>query len=216
MRASPSRTVASFGSFQLDIKAGELHCDGRIVRLPEQPFRILRTLIDCPGEVVTREELCRVLWANNTIVDFDQSINAAIKKLRIALGDSADKPVYVETLARRGYRLIVPVQWKDLPHIGQEREAESETINREMKPRRSMRVWAAFVAISSLVLAGSILWLSSSKSSPTPDVSEFRQRQLTANSTENQIWIGTISPDGKYLAYSDLNGIHIKIIDTGE
>lgn len=82
------------------------------------------------GEVVTREELCRVLWANNTIVDFDQSINAAIERLRIALGDSADKPVYVETLAHRGYRLIVPVQWKELPHVGRERGTEPETINR--------------------------------------------------------------------------------------
>ena len=99
-----------FGPFRLDLRAGELHKDDRKVRLQEQPFRVLKMLVERPGEVVTREELQKKLWPNDTIVEFDHSINAAIKRLRDALGDSAEKPKYVETVARRGYRLLVAVE----------------------------------------------------------------------------------------------------------
>jgi len=216
MRGSSSRTVASFGPFQLDVKAGELHFEGQIVRLQEQPFRILRALIDCAGEVVTREELCRALWPDNTVVDFDQSINAGIKKLRIALKDSAEKPVYVETLARRGYRLIVPVEWKELPVLGPQRDAELDVPHDGVRSRRATRVSGTLAVTASLILAGAILRFAISKSSSTPDSAELTQRQLTANSTEDQVRIGAISSDAKYLAYCDLHGIHIKVIQTGE
>ena len=106
MPVPPSPTFASFGPFQLDIRAGELHRDGQVVRLQEQPLQVLRMLLDQPREVVSREEIRRRLWPNDTVVEFDQSINAAIKKLRLALVDSADNPHYVETVARRGYRLM--------------------------------------------------------------------------------------------------------------
>ena len=100
-----------FGPFKLDLKAGELLQDGRKIRLQEQPFQVLKMLLQHPGEVVSREEIKKKLWPNDTIVEFDHSINAAIKKLRLALGDSAEEPQYVETVARRGYRLMVPVEW---------------------------------------------------------------------------------------------------------
>jgi serine/threonine protein kinase len=116
MRAPPSSTVVHFGPFRLDLKAGELHHDGRSVRLQEQPFQVLKMLLEHPGEVITREEMRRILWPNDTIVEFDQSINAAIKKVRLALEDSAEEPRYVETVARRGYRLIVPVRWEAAAH----------------------------------------------------------------------------------------------------
>jgi len=115
MPAPTSSSVVGFGPFQLDLKAGELRDGERVVRLQEQPFRVLKMLLDHPGEVVTREEMRRVLWPNDTIVEFDQSINAAIKKLRLALEDSAETPQYVETVARRGYRLIVSVTWQQAP-----------------------------------------------------------------------------------------------------
>jgi len=98
-----------FGPFKLALKAGELYQDGRKIRLQEQPFQVLKMLLQHPGEVVSREEIKKKLWPNDTIVEFDHSINAAIKKLRLALGDSAEEPKYVETVARRGYRLMVPV-----------------------------------------------------------------------------------------------------------
>ena len=109
MDAARSDNVVCFGSFKLDLKAGELHQDGRKILLQEQPFQVLKMLLQHPGEVVTREEIKKKLWPNDTIVEFDHSINAAIKKLRLALGDSAEEPKYVETVARRGYRFIAPV-----------------------------------------------------------------------------------------------------------
>src|SRR6185369_12785679 len=98
--------------FELDLKTGEL-CSGDDSRtlLREQPFQILRMLVANGGEIVTREEIRRTLWPGSTIVDFDHSINVAIGILRKALSDSANKPHYIETLARRGYRLMVPVEW---------------------------------------------------------------------------------------------------------
>jgi eukaryotic-like serine/threonine-protein kinase len=109
-----------FGAFELDLKAGELRQtdtaddspDSRIV-LPEQPFRLLLMLVERDGEIVTREEIRKKLWPNDTIVKFDHSINAAVRNLRRALADSADDPRYIETVARRGYRLMVPVEWID-------------------------------------------------------------------------------------------------------
>jgi eukaryotic-like serine/threonine-protein kinase len=101
-----------FGSFKLDLRAGELHRNGEKVCLQEQPFRILILLLEGGGTVVTRDEIRKNLWPNDTIVEFDHSINAAINKLRLVLGDSAQEPQYVETVGRRGYRLMPPLEWK--------------------------------------------------------------------------------------------------------
>ncbi|MCU1307927.1 MAG: transcriptional regulator, CadC [Acidobacteriaceae bacterium] len=126
------------GRFELDLKSGELCSigtvdgDGRIL-LREQPFKVLRMLIERGGKIVTREEIRKELWPNDTVVDFDHSINAAIKMLRRALSDSAANPQYIGTLARRGYHLLVAVEWLEtasellhgdaigaqaLPHLG--------------------------------------------------------------------------------------------------
>jgi len=117
MRVSPGSPVAAkFTGFRLDLRAGELQADGgKTVRLSDQPFRILKTLLERPGNVVTREELRKCLWPNDTIVEFEHSISAAMNRLRQALGDSAEQPRYVETLARRGYRFMVPVQFEEAP-----------------------------------------------------------------------------------------------------
>ncbi len=101
-----------FGAFELDLKAAELRKGARKVLLQGQPFQILLMLIERRGDLVTLDEIKRKLWPNDTVVEFDHSIYTAIKKLRQALGDSADNPQYVETIARRGYRLIVPVEWE--------------------------------------------------------------------------------------------------------
>ncbi len=107
-------SLARFESFELDVRPGELRSlDGAPVRLPEQSLRILVLLLEHPGEVVQREEIQKRLWPNDTIVEFEHSISAAMNRLRQALGDSADKPKYIETLARRGYRWMVPVEWAE-------------------------------------------------------------------------------------------------------
>jgi len=101
--------VARFGVFELDLSAGELRKSGVKLRLQDQPFQVLALLLERAGDVVTREELQQKLWPSDTFVDFDHSLNTAINKVREALGDSASRPRYVETLARRGYRFIGPV-----------------------------------------------------------------------------------------------------------
>ena len=107
-----SRSGARFEGFQLDLRSGELrHESGRIVRLPDQPCQILTLLMEHSGQVVSREELRKYLWPNDTIVEFEHSISAAMNRLRQALGDSAENPRYIETLARRGYRWMPPVEW---------------------------------------------------------------------------------------------------------
>ncbi len=105
-----SGKIARFGVFELDLAAGELRKNGAKLRLQEQPFQVLALLLERAGDVVTREELRQKLWPADTFVDFDHSLNTAVNKLRELLGDSASSPRYIETLARRGYRFIAPVQ----------------------------------------------------------------------------------------------------------
>src|SRR5260221_9725998 len=116
METSTSR--ARFGAFELDLTTGELRsvspANGEPpVLLREQPFQVLRILIERAGKLVTREDIKRKLWPDDTIVDFDNSINVSIRILRKAVGDTAEAPHYIETLARRGYRLMVPVEWRE-------------------------------------------------------------------------------------------------------
>jgi TolB-like protein/DNA-binding winged helix-turn-helix (wHTH) protein/Tfp pilus assembly protein PilF len=102
----PSREVTRFGAFELDVRTGELRKHGHRIRLQDQPFHVLQILLAHHGEVVTREELQRQIWPCDTFVDFDRGLNNAVKRLREALGDSAESPRYVETLPKRGYRFI--------------------------------------------------------------------------------------------------------------
>ncbi len=114
--------VIRFGPFELDSRAGELRKHGIRIRLQEKPFQILHMLVERPGEAILRDEIRLRLWPNNTIVEFDHSINAAIKRLRDALGESAEEPRYVETLARRCYRFIGQLEPAGNPAL-QERDA---------------------------------------------------------------------------------------------
>ncbi len=109
VRANDGSWVIHFGVFEADLRAGELRRNGSKVKLQEQPFQILAMLLERPGEIVTREELRARLWSADTFVDFDHGLNSAIRRLRDALGDSAENPSFVETMGRRGYRFIAPV-----------------------------------------------------------------------------------------------------------
>ena len=99
-----------FGAFEVDTRSGELRRQGSRLKLQEQPFQVLVLLLERRGEVVTREELTRRLWGDNTFVDFDRGLNKAINRLREVLRDSAEKPRFIETLPQRGYRFIAPVE----------------------------------------------------------------------------------------------------------
>src|SRR2546426_5451830 len=104
-----ARRVVRFGVFEVDFRAGELFKQGMKIRLQQQPFRVLALLLEHPGEVVTREDLRQAIWPAGTFVEFDVGVDAAIHKLRTALGDSAENPRLLETLPRRGYRFIAAV-----------------------------------------------------------------------------------------------------------
>ena len=145
MSSNGSRIV-QFGVFEVDQKAGELRRNGARVKLQEQPFQILALLLERPGEVISRDELQRRLWPADTFVDFDHSLNAAVRRLRDALGDSAESPRYVETVARRGYRFVAPVQG-----LGPAVDAEIS-----VPPLRPFRRWKAAAAAGALVLVGRV------------------------------------------------------------
>jgi DNA-binding winged helix-turn-helix (wHTH) protein/TolB-like protein len=110
MESSAAPQRVRFGRFEFDAAAGELYREGQRVRLQEQPRQVLAALLERPGEIATREELRERLWKTDTFVDFEHGLNTAVKKVRQALGDSADEPEFIETLARRGYRFIAPVR----------------------------------------------------------------------------------------------------------
>jgi DNA-binding winged helix-turn-helix (wHTH) protein/Tfp pilus assembly protein PilF len=109
MEPSVQTRKVRFGPFDVDLRSGQLYKHGIRLKLQDQPFQVLALLLEHPGDLVTREELRQKLWPADTFVDFDTGLNNAIKKLRDALGDSAEKPRYIETLPRRGYRFIAPV-----------------------------------------------------------------------------------------------------------
>ena len=102
--------ILRFGTFELDTDAEQLRKEGRVVRLPPQPFKLLRLLVDAGGRVITREEIRAALWPDDTFVDYEQGVNFAIRQVRDALGDNADRPLYIQTLPKRGYRFLAPVQ----------------------------------------------------------------------------------------------------------
>lgn len=102
--------VRRFGSFELDLDAERLLKSGRTIRIQPQPFRLLCLLTNRPGVLVTRDEIQKALWAGETFVDFDQGVNFAVKQVRDALGDSAEDSLYVQTVPKRGYRFLAPVE----------------------------------------------------------------------------------------------------------
>lgn len=123
-----------FGLFQADLATRQLYRRGVLVRVQDQPFHILALLLEHPGEVVTREELQKQLWPSDTFVDFDEGLNTAIKKLRLALADSPENPTFIETVPRRGYRFIAPVK-----NLAVEDQQESANTNDSFEESHAVR-----------------------------------------------------------------------------
>src|SRR5215831_3739807 len=107
---SESATILRFDLFELDTGAGELRRDGDRIKLPPQPFRVLELLVRHSGEILTRAEIRERIWCDDTFVDFEQGLNFCIRQIREAMGDTADAPRFIETLPRRGYRFLLPVE----------------------------------------------------------------------------------------------------------
>jgi DNA-binding winged helix-turn-helix (wHTH) protein/Tol biopolymer transport system component len=207
VREDGSSTI-QFGIFEVDLRAAELRRNGSRIKLQDQPFQILTMLLAQPGQVVTREELQKKLWPSDIFVDFDHSLNAAIRRLRDALGDSAENPRFVETVARRGYRFIAPVNGATLEVAPQPNPPRAVT----PKHFRQLIIGGLLTGV---VLVG---WIVAHWPKPPIQISsvQIKQRRLTANSEENPVFGAVISPDGKYLAFADTTGVYLRQIDSGE
>src|SRR2546430_11106763 len=205
-----------FGVFEADMHSAELRKNGRKVRLQDQPFQILTMLLEQPGEVVTRDTLRASLWPVDTFVDFDHGLNAAVKRFRDALGDSAENPRFVETLARRGYRFIAHVENHDRgksanEEVGQvavigDRQAETIGINpanaenglRAFRPRYMRVALSGMVLIVVVVTVaiGKHPWQSWSPRATTPEMKVVPITSSPAAEIRPQF-----SPDGKQIAF---------------
>jgi TolB-like protein/DNA-binding winged helix-turn-helix (wHTH) protein len=153
-QANGPPTLVRFGIFEADLRTGELRKSGRKINVQEQPFQVLAMLLERPGVMVTREELRKKLWAADTFVDFDTGLNKAIMKIREALDDSADTPRFVETLPRRGYRFIVPVERAGAgTAMAGVAPPEESRVGRALHQTRRREQWAVALAGAALVAA---------------------------------------------------------------
>lgn len=235
--ASPAHppSVIRFGAFELDAACGTLRKGGVLVKMHPQPFRVLLLLSEYPGQIVTRDQIQRCLWGDNTFVDFEGGINFCVRQVRAALGDDADKPKYIETLPRRGYRFIASVgnyrpgerriadkhsapsgrvyEWlqdrevigSSVPHVEVEGAKSRRTLN-------ALRAWRR-VAVTVLVVgvaAGAVSyalhpWALRAR---RPNFEGLRLTKLTNSGKAEDV---AISPDGSYVVYSqrDRSGVGI-------
>src|SRR5499427_5162530 len=142
-----------FGIFEVDLRAGELCKQGKRIRVQDQPFQVLTILLKRTGQVVSREELRGQIWPQDTFVDFDNSLNTAINKLREALGDSADSPRFIETLPRRGYRFVAPVTGADETARG-----SASGVSAAARTRTRKIVVTVAVVVLAAGIAGGLVW----------------------------------------------------------
>jgi DNA-binding winged helix-turn-helix (wHTH) protein/Tol biopolymer transport system component len=224
--ASPSRSSQRirFAEFVLDLDTGEFWNNGQKLVLARQPFQVLQVLLERPGQLVTRETLIARLWPSNTFVDFDQGLKKAVNRLREALNDSADQPRYIENLPRRGYRFIANLELHApdrsetaLPAVLAPHLVTAEGMlagSRRLRSSRSIAFWVSAIVIC---VAGILFWSSRVWRQVWPTPGEFKITQLTANSIEKPVTSSAISPDGKYLAFTDnAMKMHVMLLETGE
>ncbi len=206
--ATNPRTVR-FGLFELDLEARELRKSGVRIKLQEQPFQILATLTERPGAIVTREELQKQLWSSDTFVDFDLSLNSAVKKLRQALSDDSENPRFVETLYRRGYRFIAPVNGHSDP--GQVQLVESATASAGPQPPAAAAsgpsAWRRrllYIGVPILLVVVAILVL---RLGPAPQPTVLGYTQITRDGLPKS----GLATDGQRLYFQELQGDHFAI-----
>jgi DNA-binding winged helix-turn-helix (wHTH) protein/TolB-like protein len=151
-----SAAVYRFGPFEVNAQERVLRRSGIRIRLQEQPFQVLQALLDARGEIVTREQLRQHLWPEGTFVEFDHALNTAVKKIRAALCDDAAVPRYIETIPRRGYRFLAPIDTSDIPA---DREVDKETVViAAVSHRRSVHPLVIAVAVAAAAFVAWALW----------------------------------------------------------
>lgn len=203
-----SRTVC-FDEFELNLETAELKRNGSEVILPGQPFQVLVALLNHPGQLVTREDLKKQLWPSDTFVDFDQSLNKAVNRLREALGDSAESPHFIETLPRKGYRFIGVVTngagigtataaTSNQPEAGP--SSQGHTGEKAQEPRALSFAFRYALAVAIPCLIGALIlipkWF---LRHATPDLANVRINKVTDSGGTTGV---AISPDGRYIVYS--------------
>jgi len=232
--------VVRFSGFKVDLRAGELRRHGVKVKLQNQPFQILGMLLERPGEIITRDEMRSRLWPAETFVDFDHGLNSAIRRLRDALGDSAENPTFVETLGGRGYRFIFPVNeptnrtsnsgmTEVVPISAPPPAAETSPaspVQRPWKLKAAIGVVAVAAIVSLASLSAENSYLSRTRLGmlarrvalglPVKTQPAVTERRLTANPEDTPVTSAVISPDGKYLAFSDKTGFYLRQVEGGE
>jgi TolB-like protein/DNA-binding winged helix-turn-helix (wHTH) protein/Flp pilus assembly protein TadD len=176
--ASSSRRVST-GLFEIDLGSGEVHKSGRKVPLQEQPFRVLAILLERPGDLIAREELQARLWPADTFVGFDEGINTAIRKLRVAFGDSADNPRFIETIPRRGYRFMAPVHEAVAEPAPLPQSVAVGVATAELPQERSRRVRWPVLALSAVVLL-TVLAITYLRRPHSPKKSSAQKRAMLA------------------------------------
>jgi DNA-binding winged helix-turn-helix (wHTH) protein len=193
-KAIQNAQVLRFATFEVDLRSGEVRKGGIKVKLSGQSFQVLAILLECPGQIVTREEFQKQLWPE-TFVDVDHSLNTAINKIREVLGDSAEHPRYVETLSRRGYRFIAPVNGSVATDQFTEKIAPG-ILNTGTKPLHYRVLIIGFVLVT---VAGLALWESHIRTPRAPRVLRFTQ--LT---NDGQAKMGQLVTDGSRIYFNEV------------
>lgn len=212
MVVSYAQSVYRFGIFEAEVTSGELRKAGIALHLQPQPSLVLLMLLRHAGEMVTREQLRKSIWPNNTFVEFDDGLNHAIRRLREALGDSAHSPVFIETIPRRGYRFVAPVEMIQ----GGPQEASLTQTNLQLHQdlptkresgRSTAQKWLLVSALLAIAVFGTatLLWYRRSVTRSLPRTSAPTVTRLT---NRGSVEHAAISPDGKYLAFIEREGLN--------
>lgn len=210
------RSAFQFGSFELNPHTRELRKSGVKLKLQDQPLQILLILLERPGEVVTRDEVRRRLWPTNTFVDFDNAINSSVRKLREALGDSAENPRFIETLARRGYRFIAPVNGG--ASVQPVRRPDPDPTERRFPIQKQLSLVLAVIV---LLLVGAVI-LFRTFSEPSRKVDDALPTPIPLTSYPGFQWSPSFSPDGTRVAFTwsktdkDAPSIYVKLIGPSD
>jgi DNA-binding winged helix-turn-helix (wHTH) protein len=217
--AVADQRVLRFGQFELDLRTGELRRGGTPVKIQQQPFKVLSLLASRAGELVTREELRQQIWGGDTYVDFDQGLNFCIKQIRAALGDHADTPCYVETLPRRGYRFIAPIEAQPDPVPATAPEPPRPTplpFRAPVEPRRRpeglRRRWTIWMAggLAALIVAIAVAGFAVGRASGRPGAPSFQRLTFRRGLVDS----ARFTPSGEVVYTAAWDGTPLELFAT--